>query len=135
MKARVNADPSHHAVRWSMVISVISIGCAWGVALAVGTPLTVATSTGIPSVSRGSPSPSKSAGRALFVQSCAHCHGEDAEGTGEDGDGPNLHSLRISDARIATVIRHGIHGEMPSFARKFSEPDIEALIAYLRTLR
>jgi mono/diheme cytochrome c family protein len=74
-------------------------------------------------------------GRALFSRSCAHCHGDDAHGTGSDGDGPDLYRLRISDARIAAVIRKGIPDEMPSFAKKHSGLDIADLIAYLRSLR
>jgi mono/diheme cytochrome c family protein len=74
-------------------------------------------------------------GRSLFVRSCAHCHGEDASGSGEDADGPDLHGLRISDARIHVVIRTGIPGEMPSFVRKHSAIDVADLTAYLRTLR
>lgn len=71
----------------------------------------------------------------MFVQSCTHCHGDDATGSGEDGDGPDLRRLRISNARIATVIRQGIRGEMPSFAKKHSASDIAALTIYLRSLR
>jgi mono/diheme cytochrome c family protein len=74
-------------------------------------------------------------GRQLFVQSCAHCHGDDARGSGEDGDGPDLFRLRIGNARIAAVIRAGIPDEMPSFARKHNAADISDLTAYLRTLR
>ena len=74
------------------------------------------------------------AGRALFVQNCAHCHGDDAAGSGEDGDGPDLHGLAISNARIATVVHHGIKGEMPSFSKKLTPADTAALIEYLRSL-
>jgi len=74
-------------------------------------------------------------GRALFVQNCAHCHGDDAAGSGEDGDGPDLHGLAISNARIATVVHHGIKGEMPSFSKKLTPADTAALIEYLRSLR
>jgi cytochrome c oxidase cbb3-type subunit 3 len=74
-------------------------------------------------------------GRQLFVQSCAHCHGDDARGNGEDGDGPDLFRLRIGNARIAAVIHGGIPDEMPSFARKHGPPDISDLTAYLRTLQ
>jgi mono/diheme cytochrome c family protein len=81
---------------------------------------------GLPSVERG---------RRLFVQSCAHCHGDDARGSGEDGDGPNLFALRIGNARIAAVIHGGIPDEMPSFAKKHDSTDIAELTAYLRTLR
>jgi len=74
-------------------------------------------------------------GRRFFAQSCAHCHGNDARGNGEDGDGPDLSGLRIGNARIAAVIRQGIPGEMPSFAKKHSAPDVTDLTAYLRSLR
>lgn len=69
-------------------------------------------------------------GRALFVQSCAHCHGDDA--TGEEG--PDLHRLRIGDAHIALLLQHGLKGDMPSFAQKHDAADVAALTAYLRTL-
>lgn len=74
-------------------------------------------------------------GRRLFVQSCAHCHGDDAHGSGEDSDGPDLYDLRIGNARIAAVIRGGIPDEMPSFIKKHGPADIADLTAYLRTLR
>ncbi|HTL69368.1 MAG TPA: c-type cytochrome [Lacunisphaera sp.] len=70
-------------------------------------------------------------GSELFLNSCAHCHGADARGD----EGPDLHDLQVSDRRIATVVTHGIEGEMPSFAKKHGHDDILALIAYLRTLR
>lgn len=81
------------------------------------------------------PLPSAEHGRRLFTQSCAHCHGDDARGDGEDGDGPDLYRLRIGNARIAAVIRTGIPDEMPSFARKHGTDDIADLTAYLRTLQ
>lgn len=70
-------------------------------------------------------------GSKLYLNSCAHCHGADARGD----EGPDLHDLQVSDRRIATVVTHGIEGEMPSFAKKHGPDDILALIAYLRTLR
>jgi len=70
-------------------------------------------------------------GYSLFDHSCAPCHGDDARGD----EGPNLYDLAKSDARIATIIKGGVKGEMPSFAKKFSDADVQALIAYLRTLK
>src|SRR3982751_6661269 len=35
-------------------------------------------------------------GRHLFLMNCAHCHGDDAHGD----EGPDLHNLHKSDARI-----------------------------------
>jgi hypothetical protein len=54
-------------------------------------------------------------GRPFFFQSCAHCHGQDADG-GEDA--PSLLKLQISGAHMALVIQSGIKDEMPSFAKK-----------------
>jgi mono/diheme cytochrome c family protein len=69
-------------------------------------------------------------GYTLFDRSCASCHGEDARGD----EGPNLHGLVKSDARITTIIKGGVKGEMPAFAKKFNNADVQALVAYLRTL-
>jgi mono/diheme cytochrome c family protein len=69
-------------------------------------------------------------GRHLFLMNCAHFHGDDARGE----EGPDLHNLHRSDARIHDVISAGIKGEMPSFAKKLGDPDVGHLIAYLRTL-
>jgi len=46
-----------------------------------------------------------------------------------------LYDLAKSDARIATIIKNGVKGEMPSFAKKFGDADVQSLIAYLRTLK
>jgi len=69
-------------------------------------------------------------GRHLFLMNCAHCHGDDARGD----EGPDLHELHRSDARLHEVITAGIKGEMPSFGKKLGDPDVRQLIAYLRTL-
>ena len=70
-------------------------------------------------------------GYRLFDLNCAHCHGDDARGD----EGPDLHGLHKSDARLTTIIKGGIKGEMPAFAKKFNDVDVQALIAYLRTLK
>jgi mono/diheme cytochrome c family protein len=81
----------------------------------------------------GSPSSQERSaeGRRFFLQSCAHCHGRDADG-GEDA--PSLLNLQISGAHMALVIQSGIKGEMPSFAKKYGEPETAAIVAYLKTL-
>jgi mono/diheme cytochrome c family protein len=73
-------------------------------------------------------------GRGMFLRSCAHCHGTDARGSGEDADGPDLHDLPVSNARIQAVVRTGIQGEMPSFGKKYSPADVRVIIGYLRSL-
>jgi mono/diheme cytochrome c family protein len=69
-------------------------------------------------------------GKKLYFGNCAHCHGIDAHGD----EGPDLHDLWVSDRRIATVVKRGIKGEMPTFAKKLNDTDIAALIAYVRGL-
>jgi mono/diheme cytochrome c family protein len=71
-------------------------------------------------------------GRAIFFISCAHCHGDDADG-GEDG--PSLHKLTISPSHIRTLVTYGIKDEMPSFSKKYNDSDIAKIAAYLKTLK
>jgi cytochrome c oxidase cbb3-type subunit 3 len=70
-------------------------------------------------------------GKALFAQSCAPCHGRNADG-GEDA--PSLQKLDISETHISLLIHSGIKGEMPSFAKKYSNSQIESIVKYLKTL-
>jgi mono/diheme cytochrome c family protein len=70
-------------------------------------------------------------GRTFFFQSCAHCHGQDADG-GEDA--PSLLKLQISGTHMALVIQSGIKDEMPSFAKKYNDQDTAAIVAYLKAL-
>ncbi len=69
-------------------------------------------------------------GKKLYFGNCAHCHGDDAHGD----EGPDLHDIWVSDRRIATVVKRGIKGEMPTFAKKLHDDEIAALIAYVRSL-
>ena len=70
-------------------------------------------------------------GYTLFMMNCAHCHGNDAHGD----EGPDLHGVNKSDARIASLIKNGIKGEMPKFGTKLTDTDVQALIAFVRTLK
>jgi cytochrome c oxidase cbb3-type subunit 3 len=70
-------------------------------------------------------------GQKLFAMNCAHCHGADARGD----EGPDLHGITKSDAHIAAIIKKGVPGEMPKFATKLSDPDVQALTAFLRGLK
>jgi mono/diheme cytochrome c family protein len=70
-------------------------------------------------------------GYALFLLNCAHCHGSDARGD----EGPDLHGVAKSDARISSLIKNGIKGEMPKFGEKLTDTDVQALIAFVRSLK
>jgi len=70
-------------------------------------------------------------GRILFLKNCAHCHGADAHGD----EGPDLHDLDWTDQQIAVRIRHGKAGQMTAFAGKLASPEIDSLVAYVRSLK
>jgi mono/diheme cytochrome c family protein len=70
-------------------------------------------------------------GYTLFMLNCAHCHGTDARGD----EGPDLHGVTKSDARIAAIIKEGKKGEMPKFGTKLTDADAQALIAFIRSLK
>jgi mono/diheme cytochrome c family protein len=77
------------------------------------------------------PAAATSAGRTLFLKNCAHCHGADAHGD----EGPDLHKLDLSDDWIANRIRKGKPGQMTAFAGKLKASEIDALVAYVQTLK
>src|SRR5277367_3043910 len=64
-------------------------------------------------------------GYSLFMLNCAHCHGTDARGD----EGPDLHGLTKSDARITSLIKDGKKGEMPKFSSKLNDTEVQALVA------
>jgi mono/diheme cytochrome c family protein len=70
-------------------------------------------------------------GQHLFLMNCAHCHGDDARGD----EGPDLHGLRKTDVRLSALINNGIKGEMPRFNQKLSPSDVQALVAFLNSLK
>ncbi|HTB96330.1 MAG TPA: c-type cytochrome [Terracidiphilus sp.] len=74
------------------------------------------------------------AGRNLFVNNCAKCHGENAEGKGTR---PSLRSQRMrlaSDGDIAWLIKNGnLYKGMPSWGG-LPEPERWQIVAYLRSL-
>jgi cytochrome c oxidase cbb3-type subunit 3 len=77
------------------------------------------------------------AGREVFVENCAACHGDNAEGL------PDFGAPRLSDgiwlkgsteAQIASQIRNPKHGVMPSWVGRLGEPTIKQLAVYVHTL-
>jgi mono/diheme cytochrome c family protein len=73
------------------------------------------------------------AGRALFHQNCAFCHGRDAMG-GETGPDLTQSNIVLNDTtgeKIAAVIHEGRpDNKMPSF--NFSSQEIRGIIAFIR---
>jgi mono/diheme cytochrome c family protein len=133
---------NHGMKNWSEGKAFLAAICASSTALAVtfGIALVMRHAAfPVPSIPTGAQAATKpleltaeaEQGRHLFLMNCAHCHGDDARGD----EGPDLHDVHKSDARIHQVITAGIKGEMPSFAKKLGEPEIRQLTAYLRTLK
>jgi mono/diheme cytochrome c family protein len=117
-----------------MILGTISGLAAIGLAFAAGgrfqTPPAAASGAdealAIPPA--GTPA---SQGHKLFLMNCAHCHGQDARGD----EGPDLHGVTKSDARMTAMIKNGIKGEMPKFGAKLTDAEVQALIVFVRSLK
>ena len=74
------------------------------------------------------------AGRNLFLNNCAKCHGENAQGKGSR---PSLRSERVqgaTDGEIAWIVKNGnLYKGMPSWGG-LPEQERWQIIAYLRSL-
>ena len=75
------------------------------------------------------------AGRRIFVDHCAHCHGEDAEGIKKR---PSLRSERVqqdaTDGDLHWLLVNGSMGYgMPSWS-KLGDPQIWQVITYVKSL-
>lgn len=79
-------------------------------------------------------------GATLFQSNCQMCHGADGKGSTPIGQAlkvVNLHSpdvVKMSDAELASVISKG-KKSMPAFGSRLTPPQIEELVAYIRTLQ
>ncbi len=120
-----------------MILGTVSALVAIGIAVAAGEMIKpkTAAATGEPSANEALEIPPAGTpanqGYKLFMLNCAHCHGNDARGD----EGPDLHGVTKSDARITSMIKNGVKGEMPKFGTKLSDTDVQALIAFVRTLK
>ena len=70
-------------------------------------------------------------GETMFATSCGFCH---QSGGRADGRGPKLAGTTRSDDFMAERVRKGKPGAMPAYGRVFSESQIMAIVAYIRTL-
>jgi mono/diheme cytochrome c family protein len=83
---------------------------------------------------------SAEAGKIVFINQCALCHGPNGKGGEKPGIGtvPTLRDPewqdRMTDGRIAKTITHG-RGAMPSFMGKLSKDDLTNVVAFVRTLK
>ena len=75
--------------------------------------------------------PSDIDGETMFATSCGFCH---QSGGRAAGRGPKLAGTTRSDDFIAERVRKGKPGAMPAYGSVFSESQIMAIVAYIRTL-
>jgi mono/diheme cytochrome c family protein len=79
-------------------------------------------------------------GAATYKSKCAMCHGADGLGATPAGKSmkvPPLNSpdlVKASDTDLITATKSG-KGKMPAYAGKLTDPQISAVIAYVRTLQ
>jgi len=77
----------------------------------------------------------------LFDKNCATCHGKDGQAKTFKAKFNHARDLtnakwqaEVSDERIFNSISNG-KGKMPAWGKKFSEGEINALVAYVRKLK
>jgi mono/diheme cytochrome c family protein len=76
-------------------------------------------------------SPNDIEGEQMFATSCGFCH---QDGGRTAGKGPKLAGTTRDNDFLAERIRKGKPGAMPGFGGAFSESQIMAIVAYIRTL-
>jgi mono/diheme cytochrome c family protein len=73
-------------------------------------------------------------GRAVYANNCARCHGT----TGQGGVGPKLSApalkKQFADIRTQILFVSQGSGVMPAFGTTLSPSEIQAVVAYTRTL-
>jgi cytochrome c oxidase cbb3-type subunit 3 len=90
--------------------------------------------------------PSLKLGKSVFVNRCTPCHGKDGEGDGrlasviKDPPPFNLTLSRAPDDYLRQIVSRGgaamgRSGRMPPWSGELSEPEIEAVVLYVKTLR
>jgi cytochrome c6 len=79
-------------------------------------------------------------GAALYKSKCATCHGPDGAGQTAMGKSMKLRDLRSAEVQKQTDVEltkiiSGGKGKMPAYGKQLTTPDVEALVAYIRTLK
>jgi len=85
-----------------------------------------------------SPAFAADSGADVFKQKCAICHGENGAGKGKV---PALGSAEVqakSDADLKAATEKGVktdNGMMPGYAGKLTPEQVDAVVAYIRSLK
>ncbi len=79
-------------------------------------------------------------GAAVYKAKCATCHGPAGSGQTPTGKAMKVRDLRSGEVQKQTDIEltkiiAGGKGKMPPYGKQLSTADIEALIAYIRTIK
>lgn len=81
------------------------------------------------------------AGRKIYMQRCAKCHGEKGTGDGPDAKELNLHPAKFTGSSIQNESDGGLYWKitvgkkgMPDFGKRLSPNDRWNVINYVRTL-
>jgi mono/diheme cytochrome c family protein len=71
-------------------------------------------------------------GEQLFAGACGFCH---QAGGRAAGRGPKLAGTERPDDYLLNRIRVGKEGAMPAYGRAFTDRQLKALVAYIRSLK
>jgi mono/diheme cytochrome c family protein len=82
--------------------------------------------------------PANNSAAGLYKTNCVACHAQDGRGStvGKSLHAADFHSAHVqqlSDSQLAGVISAG-RGNMPAFGTRLTNDQIEALVAYIRTV-
>lgn len=85
----------------------------------------------------GSNTGNADAGKTVWMNQCAKCHGGNGQGIGIMGTPALVNpewQARMTDAQIVTVIQTG-KKKMPAFGQQLSQQEINDVVAFIRTLK
>ena len=122
ISSRGNLRPSRRVrhlscFAWCALGAIIAIGCA---------PAAIADSA--------------PDGAAIFKSKCAICHGPDGKGNTPTGRSLHIKDLgsdevqRMKNAELQKIIEDG-KGAMPAYKDKLDQASMDAVIAFIRTLK
>lgn len=108
------------AASWAVLI-VVAAGCSSAPEVPVGPD--------------GEPDAELVLGRDIYSARCSNCHGSDGQGGRGPrlGDGAALAAYPEASA-MAAVIADGLNRGMPAFGASLSSAEIDAVVAYVRTV-
>jgi mono/diheme cytochrome c family protein len=114
-------------LRSFLVTTLLAVAVSPALAQDTGPP----QSANAPAAGAPQASPNDIDGETMFATSCGWCH---QQGGRAAGRGPKLAGDTKSDEFLIDRIKHGKGGAMPAFGRVFSDGQIIAILAYIRSL-